>query len=266
MLIIGERINSTNPRIREMVRSRNSSSILKEVRDQLEAGANFIDVNCAVTSGDEIQDMDWIVSVIQSGIPDVNICIDSPNHLAIERAIAVHKGNGVLMINSITAEDRRIRDILPLAKAHNTKLVALTMGEDGMPCTAEERLKIARIIFDRVRSEGFDTRNLYFDALIRPISTEPAQGAEFLRSIPMIKTLGDVKMVCGLSNISFGLPDRSLINSVFLSMAMHAGLDAAILDPTDKRIFSSIKTSEALLGRDDYCADYIGAFRAGRLS
>lgn len=266
MLIIGERINSTRPRIQEAIRARNSAAILKEAENQLAAGADFIDVNCAVTAGDEVQDMDWVLSVLQSGIRDVNICVDSPNYLAIERALGTYKADGRLMINSITGEEARMSRIVPLAIKYNAKLIALTMGSRGMPDTAAERFEIAKDILSRVSKYGLRSEDLYFDPLIRPISTEPVQAKEFLKAIPMIKGLAGVKTICGLSNVSFGLPDRKVINSAFLSMAIQAGLDAAIMDPTDKRMSSSVKASIALLGLDDYCADYIKAFREGSLA
>jgi len=265
MLIIGERINSTRPRIQEAIKARNAPGILKEARSQLDAGAHYIDINCAVTSGDELQDMDWAISVVQSGIPDVNICIDSPNYLAIEKALKVYKAGGRVFINSITGEDQRIEKIVPLAVRGDTKLIALTMDETGMPNTAEERFRLAKRIVDKVERLGFNTENLYFDALIRPISTEPDQAREFLRSIPMIKALGRVKTICGLSNVSYGLPSRGTINAAFLAMAAQSGLDAAILDPTDRHMSSSIAASMALLGGDEYCAGYIRAFREAKL-
>lgn len=264
MLIIGERINSTRPAIQEAIKTRNANLILKEAAAQIKCGAGFIDVNCAVTSGDEVQDMDWILSVLQNGIKDANICIDSPNYLAIDKALGVYNAKGSLMINSITGESSRLDRIVPLAAKHNTRLIALTMTERGMPATAQGRLDIARQILERVKGYGFDTENLYFDPLIRPISTEPEQAREFLKAIPLIKGLG-VKTICGLSNVSFGLPNRRLINSTFLTMAIQSGLDAAILDPTDKEMLSAIKTSSMLLGLDDFCANYIKAFREGQL-
>ncbi|MDP3804500.1 MAG: dihydropteroate synthase [Candidatus Omnitrophota bacterium] len=265
MIIVGERINSTRPKIQEAIKNRNASHILKEVRAQLENGANFIDINCALTSGDEVQDIDWLVSVIQSQINDVSLCIDSPNCLAIERALKVYKAKGELMINSITADEDRIKKILPLAIAHNAKLVALTMDEHGMPDDAHGRFEIAKKIVSRVKKDGFMEEDLYFDPLVRPIATEPKQAKEFLKAIPMIKSLGKVKTICGLSNVSFGLPNRRLINSSFLAMAIAAGLDAAILDPLDNRIISSLKASQTLMGMDEYCADYIKFFREGKL-
>jgi cobalamin-dependent methionine synthase I len=264
MIIIGERINSTRAHIQEAMKDRNIAYIANEAKKQVAAGADFIDVNCAMSLGDEVVDIDWVMSVIQSEIPDVNICIDSPNYLAIARALDTYKAKGELFINSISGEQTRIDRIVPLAVKYNTKLIALTISADGMPNTAEERFKVATEILIKVRDRGFRPENLYFDPLIRPISTEPDQAKEFLRSIPMIKSLG-VKTVCGLSNVSFGLPNRKIINSTFLAMAIHAGLDAAILDPTDKQMASTIAASRALLCDDEYCANYISAFRSGLL-
>lgn len=264
MLIIGERINSTRAHIQEAIKARNSGFIIKEAKKQIGSGASFIDINCAMSLGDEVQDIDWVISILQSEIPDVSISIDSPNYLAIERALESYRAEGKLFINSITGEDSRIDLIVPLAVKHNTSLIALTMGSGGMPNSAEERFGIAKDILSKVDKRGFKAGNLYFDPLIRPISTEPEQAKEFLRSIPMIKSLG-AKTICGLSNISYGLPDRKVINSTFLAMAIQSGLDAAILDPTEKQIVSSIAAAEALMCQDEYCGEYIKAFREGRL-
>ncbi|MFA5147015.1 MAG: dihydropteroate synthase [Candidatus Omnitrophota bacterium] len=265
MLIIGERINSTRRSVQALITSHDAPAILKAAKEQLDAGADLIDINCAMGSGDELADMDWVMNVIQGGFRDASICIDSPNHLAIDKALTAYKGKGRIMLNSISGEEERIRHILPLAVKRKAKLVALTMNDKGMPETAEERLMIAKDILARAVKEGMDPEDLYFDPLIRPIATEPKQASEFLKSIPMIKGLGGVKTVCGLSNVSFGLPDRSLINAAFLAMAIHAGLDAAIMDPLDRNVISVLRASEALLGTDEYCAGYIKAFRDGRL-
>lgn len=263
MLIIGERINSTRKSISEAIKARNAAFILKEAVEQRRAGADFIDINCAVTSGDEVQDIDWVVSVIQSEMSDVNLCIDSPNYLAIDRALKIRKASGRVIINSITADDVRMDVILPLAMEHGAEVVALTMTERGMPNTAAQRVEIARIIIEKVRKKGFRPDALYFDPLIRPISTEPDQAREVLKAIPLIKGLEGAKTICGLSNVSYGLPKRGLINSQFLAMAIQAGLDAAILDPLDKLIMTTVKTSCAILGQDEYCGEYIKAFREG---
>ena len=265
MLIVGERINSTKEKVKSAIKARDTAFIAKEVQSQIDAGADYIDVNCAVTAGDELQDMDWVLSVIQSEAKNINICIDSPNYLAIETALRSHNFKGDIIINSITGDESRIKLILPLAIKYNTKLVALTMDEKGMPHTAQDRFEVARRIYERVKRDGFNVENLYFDPLIRPIATEPDQAVEFLRSLPLIKGLGGAKTICGLSNVSFGLPNRRLINATFLSMSVYAGLDAAILDPIDKQITSSLRASKALADKDEYCSNYICAFREGKL-
>lgn len=144
-------------------------------------------------------------------------------------------------------------------------LLPLTIDEKGMPKTAQERFEIAKKII-RITSEyGIPPEEIYFDPLVRPVSTEPEQVKEFLESLRSIKTLQGVKTTCGLSNISFGLPNRGLLNSTFLIMALLYGLDSAIVDPTDKRIISAIKATEALLSKDEYCLRYITAFRERRI-
>ena len=265
MLIIGERINSTRKNIREAIKARNNEFIAGEAKKQLDAGASYIDVNCAVTSGDELQDIEWVIGVLQEAIGKFNICIDSPNHLAIERALKVYTAGGDIIINSITADEQRIRQILPRAITAGAKVVALTMDEKGMPDTADGRFAIAADIAKKARSAGLDTSALLFDPLIRPVATEPLQGRAFLDAIPLIKSIEGAGTVCGLSNISYGLPKRGLVNSIFLSMALKSGLDAAILDPTDANVASALFASGALLGSDEYCAEFIGAFREGKL-
>ena len=265
MLIVGERINSTKEKVKDAIKARDAAFIAKEARSQIDAGANYIDVNCAVTSGDELQDMDWVLSVIQSEVKDANVCIDSPNYRAIETALKAHHSKGDVIINSITGDESRINLILPLAIKYNTKLIALTMDEKGMPHTAKERFEVAGRIYERVERDGFNIENLYFDPLIRPIATEPDQAVEFLKSLHLIKSLGGAKTICGLSNVSYGLPNRKLINATFLSMSIHSGLDAAILDPLDKQITSSLRASKALVCKDEYCSEYIRAFREGKL-
>ena len=265
MLIIGERINSTRAPVQKAIKARNAAFIVKEAKGQCAAGATILDINCAMGLDDEVQDIDWVISVVHSEMPSAGISIDSPNYRAIERALVVYKGTGDVFINSITADDAKMSRILPLALKYNAKLIALTMDEGSMPRTKLERRDIAKKIVTRVKEMGFDETRLYFDPLIRPLATEPEQAEEFLSSIGLIKELGPVKTICGLSNISFGLPKRSVINSVYLSLARARGIDAALIDPLDKNVMSALFASEALLGSDLYCKNYIKAFREGKL-
>jgi len=170
------------------------------------------------------------------------------------------------MVNSITAEKERAEAILPLVKKYGAHLVALTMDEKGMPETGGERIEIARALLDLIKSYGVPPEEVYFDPLIRPIGTDTKQGIAVLKAIEGIMAIeGGVHTICGLSNISFGLPKRKLLNETFLPLSMSAGLDAVILDPLNKRLMATLQATEALLNRDEFCMQYITASREGRL-
>ncbi len=265
MLIIGERINSTRLKTREAIGSRDALFIAKEAHGQFKAGARILDVNCAMALENEPDDIDWVIGIIRREVPSAGICVDSPNHLAIARALKAYDGKGEIFINSITADEDRMAKIVPLALEYGANLIALVMDESGMPNTRQERRSVAERILKAVKKYNFDEKKLYFDPLIRPLATEPEQADEFLGSIALIRSLGAVKTVCGLSNISFGLPKRSLINASFLNLALASGLDAAIMDPLDRAVIRSLWATEAVSGRDKYCKNYIAAFREGRL-
>ncbi|MCK4462912.1 MAG: dihydropteroate synthase, partial [Candidatus Omnitrophica bacterium] len=173
-----------------------------------------------------------------------------------------HKGRA--MINSITAEKSRYEKILPLCKDYDCLLTALTLDEKGMPETAQDRFELATIIMEICERYGVPKDRIYFDPLVRPISAEQKQAKEFLGAIKLIKELG-LKTIAGLSNISFGLPKRQLLNKTFLPMAHSNGLDACIVDPLDISLMRTIMTSSTILGEDEYCKGYLKAYRQGKL-
>lgn len=260
MIIIGERINTSRPAIKEALEKKDTRFIQDQAGLQVEAGSQFLDMNCGLSRDREAEDMEWLIRTVQETVR-VRLCIDSPDPLVIEKALLVAKDK--VLINSITAEEARYGKILQLALKHNCSLIALTMDEKGMPNTAEDRFKIAERLYRILKSEGMADDDIYFDPLARPISSEPRQAQELLKAIPKIKTLGGIKIVCGISNVSYGLPRRSLINSIFLSMALSAGMDGALIDPLDRNIVAAVKTAEALLGEDKYCMNFIQAYRKG---
>ncbi len=262
MLIIGERINTSRKAIEEAVEKKDAKVIQDEAKVQIEAGAQMLEVNCGTRVATEPEDMSWLVRVVQEAV-DIPLSIDSPNPKAIAAGLAVHKGRA--MVNSITAIASRADGILPLVKKYNSQLVALLMDERGMPKTSEEMLTVAKKIMGLVAGYGVKEDDLYLDPLVRPVSTEPKQVGEVLKTIRSIRSLGRVKSIVGLSNISFGLPKRSLINRTFLALALEAGLDAAIIDPTDPQMIATLKASNALLGKNEYCLEYIAAHREGKL-
>ena len=263
MLIIGERINTTRKSINNAVEARNMELIRGEAIKQAEAGADLIDVNAGTRLKTEVADMEWLVNVVQEA-GDSRLCIDSPNPLAIEAGLKLATQKA--LVNSITGEAERVEAIMPMVKEHGSSVVALTMDETGMPKTGEDRHQIACKIVDMIAEYDIPMDDVYFDPLVEPIGSSPQQGLALLEGIKLIRSsFPDAHIICGLSNISFGLPGRKLLNRTFLSMAMNAGIDAAIMDPTDNLLMSAVVASRALLAQDDFCLEYISAWREGKL-
>ena len=264
MEIIGERINTSRKHINRAVSEKDKEYIQEQARMQDKAGADYIDVNAGTSVSAEVGDLEWLMDVVQE-VTDKPLCIDSANPKAIESALKRSK-NGIPIVNSITGEKNRIDNILPLVKEYNTKVVALTMDDSGMPENLEKRVDVARQLADRLTSEGISLDRVYFDILIRPISTNPDQVSYVLQAVSIImKELKGAHTICGLSNVSFGMPKRNHINRSFLSLMINAGLDAAIIDPTETDMVSTIYATQALIGKDNFCMDYITADRAGKL-
>lgn len=261
MLIIGERINTSRPAIKKAVQERDKAFILNETQKQIEAGASMVDVNCGTSLDKELLDMLWLINTIQEKSA-ISLCIDSPDAAVLKEALKIHKGRAI--INSITAEKSRYEKILPLCKDHDCLLIALTLDEKGMPETAQDRFELATIIMEICQRYGIPKDSIYFDPLVRPISAEQKQAKEFLGAIKLIKELG-LKTIAGLSNISFGLPKRQLLNKAFLPMALAFGLDACIIDPLEDPLMATLLASSAILDQDEYCRGYLNAYREGKL-
>jgi len=266
MEIIGEKINATRKDVQKAVKERDSALIQDLARKQVEAGANYLDVNSglALYPEEEAEDFAWLVPLIQ-GTVDLPLCIDSGRSQPIEAALKLHKGQA--MINSVNGDPAKMEEILPLVKEYGSKVIALTSSkEGGIPATSGERLKIAQTIATEAQKYGIPLANIYFDPLVLALSTGHRNGLLFLETLRGIKDcLGEAKTISGLSNISFGLPKRSILNQAFLLLALGCGMDAAILDPTDKALMAMVRAGEALMGKDPFCAQYISAFREGRL-
>jgi len=259
MVIIGERINSSRKKIAAAIERQDAEFIKNEVISQKEAGAQYIDVNCGTFLDKETAMMQWLIETVQS-VVNAPLCIDSPSADTIKAAVKLCKNKPVI-INSITAEEERADAILPTVKEYDTFVVALTMDETGIPRSAEERTKMAERILKFAEKHKVDRKKIYFDPLVQPIGSDQAQGKILLQTIAMIKSLGNTKISCGLSNVSFGLPDRSLLNATFLAMCVAAGLDAVMIDPLNEKLMSTLSAALALTGEDQYCMNYIQRFR-----
>jgi 5-methyltetrahydrofolate--homocysteine methyltransferase len=264
MIIVGERINGTSRRVREAVVGREVEFIASLATRQLAAGANYLDVNAGTDPEREPEDMRWLVQTVQEATDGALCCLDSPNPESLRAGLQVHQGQA--LVNSASAESNRMDLVIGLAATHHARLVALTLDDAGLPTSAQQRVDIAARLGAAAQQAGLALSDLFIDPLARSIAIENDQGAAFLDSVEgILKALPTAHVICGLSNISFQMPLRPLLNRTFLAMAMARGMDAAILDPLDQATLAVACAGEALLGRDEMCLGYIQAFRAGRL-
>lgn len=261
MLIVGELINASRKSIGEAIRVQDAEAVKKVAIDQRAAGANFIDVNAGIFVGKEAEYLQWLVQTVQEAT-DASCCLDSPDPQAIQAALSVHKGTA--MINSISLEKNRYDSLIPVVAGTDLKVIALCMSDEGMPETTEQRLKIADKLINGLVKNDVSIDNIYVDPLVQPVATSKNFGIEFLNAVEAITTqFKGVHTMCGLSNISYGLPNRKFINQAFAIMAISKGLDGLIINPLDKRMMACLVTAETLAGRDDYCSNYLKSFRSG---
>ena len=263
MLIVGERINSSRPAIKQAIESKDSHFICSEAKAQTEAGAHYIDINTGTFIGQETHYLCWLVETVQGGT-ELPLCIDSVNPEAVAAALEIVKR--VPMINSITLEEKRMLGMIPLVKTYKTKIVALCQSDAGIANEVNDKIKIAEQIVQALTVEGIALDDIYIDPLVYPIATDTRSALVTLKAIEEIKqSFPEVHTICGLSNVSFGLPARRFINRAFLVTAMFSGLDSVILDPTDNEVMANLLATSALLNRDEFCLTYINAYQDGKL-
>ena len=264
MIIVGEKINTSRKSVTEAVEKRDASFITKIAREQAEAGAHYIDVNAGTFLEQEAKCLCWLVEAVQSEV-DLPLCLDSPNPLALSEAMKRHKGEPI--INSISLETERFRSLLPVVTSQPCHVVALCMAETSMPTTIDERVQVGSELINRLTGAGIPLEKIYVDPLVQPVSVDTQMGIATLGAIARIMNdFPGVNTICGLSNVSFGLPERRLINRSFLALCLSYGLSAVILDPTDKPLMATLLTIEMLLNRDEFCENFINAYQAGRIS
>ena len=265
MLVVGEKINTSRKEVKAAVENKDAGFIRNLARRQVEAGAAYIDVNCGTFIHDEPELLSWMVTEVQQELSGAPLCIDSPNPLAVEAALKAHRGRA--MLNSISGEKERYNALLPLVERYGCKLVVLCMDdESGIPPDAETRYNIASRIIDELVVRGTMVEDIYVDPLIQPISVDTKNGLSAAETIRMVRDrYPGVHAICGLSNISFGLPERKLLNQAYMVICAAYGLDAVIMDPEDKKMMALVHAAEALLNRDPYCGGYLKAYRKGSL-
>ena len=261
MIIIGEKLNGFIPSVGKAIRERDEAFLRDLAVRQEEAGADYLDVCAAVDAEVEAETLLWLAQLAESA-SSLPLCIDSPNPQVLAAVLPHCKRAGI--VNSVSMESGKIETIFPLIKDTKWKVIALTCTSAGVPESAEGRLAIFEQIRAAAHEYGIAEDRLLIDPIVHTLSTDEQSLATFAACAKEIRARAKTAhVVSGLSNISFGLPARSVINHAFLVLAMQAGMNAAIMDVLDREMVGLLHATNALLGEDEYCMDYITAFREG---
>jgi cobalamin-dependent methionine synthase I len=262
MLIVGELINTSRSVVSENVDKKDDKFIRDIASQQAEAGADYIDVNCGTKGSKEPEVMKWLIENVRK-VVDLPLSIDSSNPAVMDIGLAA-AGEEDVILNSISAETDRYKDMLALALKYKTKVIALSMDDRGIPKTGEEKFKVGKQLIENMVKAGVPIDNIYLDLLVQPLSVSDTSGLELLNALQLFKKeMPEVKLISALSNISFGLPNRKLLNRIFLVQTLTMGMDAYILNPTDREVMGFLYATEALMGRDRFCTKYLAAYRKG---
>jgi len=266
MLLMGESINGTRKQVAEAITARDAEFIKTLATDQVDAGAHVLDVNGGVAGGDEVADLLWLIETVRSAT-DTQLMVDSASPQALQAGVeaCVKDGGKVPFINSISGEQSRIDAVLPLIDAYKCPVVGLCLSDEGIPPTAEDRFAVAMKLVELATGAGLAPEDLWIDPLVLTVSADSDAGVVTMQTLRMIKEKLPVRTTGGLSNVSFGLPNRPLLNRTFVAMCAGIGIDGAVLDVRNKAMMATIKAIEALRGEDPYCGRYLKAHRAGLL-
>ena len=259
MIIIGEKLNGSIPSVAKAIAERDADLIRERAKKQAEAGATFLDVCASVEEDVEVETLKWMIDLVQE-VTDTPICVDSPSAKSCVAAIPFCKRPG--LVNSVSLEGNKIDTIFPVIADTDWECVALLCDNDGIPDSVERRMKVFHGIMEKAKEYNIAPSRLHIDPLVVTLSTDQTALTVFAECCRQIKAeYPDIHITSGLSNISFGLPTRKNINQAFMVLAMNAGMDSAIVDPTNKNMIGMIYATNALLERDEYCLDYIDKFK-----
>lgn len=256
--IIGERINPTGKKLfKQALINNDIDYILSQAISQVKAGADILDVNVGLPEIDEKEMMVRVIKALQA-VVDVPLQIDSTKPEVLEAALRIY--NGKPIINSVNGEEKSLSTVLPLVKKYGASVVGLTLDENGIPKTAEGRFEIAKRIVERAKALGIPSKDVYIDCLTLTVSAEQSACKQTLKALNRVKTELGCKTCLGVSNISFGLPNRPLINHIFLTMALEEGLDLPIINPNDELMTGSVRAYKVLSDIDKNSRDFIEAY------
>ena len=258
MIIIGEKLNGSIPSVGKAIAARDADFIRDLAKRQSDAGATYIDV-CASVKENEVETLKWMIDLVQE-VTDTPIAVDSPDPHALVAALPFCKKQG--LVNSISMEGDKINTILPVIADTNWECVALLCDDTGIPQSAEKRLQVFGDLMASVKEYGIAPERLHIDPLVEMLCTSEDGVSMIIEVMQEIKKQYPTIHITGaVSNISFNLPARKMVNQAFAVLAMNAGLDSAIFDPLNRDLLGMIYATEALLGLDDYCMEYISAYR-----
>lgn len=256
-VLIGERINPTGRKaLAEAMRAGDLARAQREAREQVAAGADVIDVNVGVPGVDEPVLFPEVVHAVMEAV-DVPLSLDTPNPKALEGALRLYRGRP--LVNSVTGEARSLAEVLPLVKAHGAAVVALLQGDEGVPGDAAGRLRVAEAILERAEGEGLAREDLVVDGMAMAVAADPQAATVTLETLRGLRDTWGLNAVLGASNVSFGLPEREVLNNAFVAQVIEAGATCLIVNTA--RVRPAALAADLLQGRDAYAGRYIRAYR-----
>ncbi|BAK48224.1 MAG: methyltetrahydrofolate cobalamin methyltransferase [Lachnospiraceae bacterium] len=259
MIIIGEKLNGAIPSMAKAIEARDADHIRDLAKRQTEGGADFIDVCSSVVEGDT-EVLKWMIELVQE-VSDARICIDSPNAHSIVDVMKYCSKPG--LINSVSLEGDKIDTVFPVIADTDWEVIALLCDNNKIPDGIEDREQIFDKIMEKANEYHIAPERIHIDPLVFSVGTKPDAFTNFAEVTKYVKdAYPDIHVTSGLSNISFGLPSRKTINQAFLVLAMAAGMDSAIMDPTNRNMLGALYATEALLEKDEFCIEYIEAYQA----
>ncbi|MEL7565550.1 MAG: methyltetrahydrofolate cobalamin methyltransferase [Dehalobacterium sp.] len=263
MIVIGEKINGTIPSVKKAIEDKDENFIRSLAAKQTEAGAHYLDVCAGTAPEHEVATLIWLMDLVQDTV-DTPLCIDSPNVRVIEKVLPHAKRPG--LINSVSEEGEKCEIIFPMIQGTAWEVIALTCDNRGIPSDVQTRVEITQKMVHKAQKFDITPDRMHIDPLVLALSADNKSLLNFTETLKMVKELFPaIKVTSGLSNISFGMPLRKVVNQSFLTIALFTGMDSAIMDPCNRDMMAALLATEALLGRDRFCRNYSNAYRKNKI-